>query len=297
MALNRMKLKGSRNTAVRPASLAVLESRSGGEARVHRPQTLRRLSLENGIIYGPVQSRRLGLFLGINLLPTNYKLCSHNCIYCEYSWTRKADLAATDQLKHLPTPAEVTAALNTALQELSRTGLTVESITIRGNGEPTLYPDLNEVVVAAKELRDRYLPQARLAILSNSSTVGDPVVRQALDLLDIKIMKFDAGSEEMFRQLNHPRAPIYIGDIVMGLKELKNIILQSLFVQGRVTNADPDSVELWAEKLREIRPLAVHVYTLEHEPDGERIEKVSLTTLQWIVEQVRWRAGVPVDVF
>jgi hypothetical protein len=88
-----------------------------------------------------------------------------------------------------------------------------------------------------------------------------------------------------------------MGDIVTGLKELKNIILQSLFVQGRVTNADPDSVDLWAEKVREIRPLSVQVYTLEREPADVRVEKVSLTTLQWIAEQVHWRAGVPVDVF
>ena len=292
-----MKIKGSRNTAARPASLAPLESRATAQARGHRPQTLRKLSLQTGIIYGPVQSRRLGLSLGINLLPTDYKLCSFNCVYCQYGWTKKPALASTDRLKGLPTPAEVAAALETALRDVSRTAQEVKSITVCGNGEPTLYPQLAEVIVAAKELRNRYLPQARLAILSNSSTVGDPAVRQALDLLDLKIMKFDAGSEEMFRQLNHPRAPIYMGDIVAGLKELKNIILQSLFVQGRVTNADPDSVGLWAEKVREIRPLSVQVYTLEREPADKRIEKVSLTTLQWIAEQVRWRAGVPVEVF
>ena len=292
-----MKLKSSRNTAARPASLAVFENRAAAQARGHRPQTLRKLSLQTGIIYGPVQSRRLGLSLGINLLPTDYKLCSYNCIYCQYGWTKKPVLASTDQLKSLPTPAEVAAALETALQNGSRAAQAVESITICGNGEPTLYPQLAEVIVAAKELRDRHLPQARLAILSNSSTVGDPAVRKALDPLDLKIMKFDAGSEETFRQLNHPRAPIYMGDIVAGLKELKNIILQSLFVQGRVTNTDPDSIDLWAEKVREIRPLGVQVYTLEREPADMRIEKVSLTTLQWIVEQVRWRAGVPVDLF
>jgi wyosine [tRNA(Phe)-imidazoG37] synthetase (radical SAM superfamily) len=136
-----------------------------------------------------------------------------------------------------------------------------------------------------------------VAILSNSSTVGDKEIRDALDLLDLKIMKFDAGSEELFRQLNHPIAPVYMGEIVAGLKALKNIFLQSLFIQGRITNADPDSVGLWIEKVREIHPLGVQVYTLDRVPADERLEKVSRATLEWIADQARWRAGVPADVY
>jgi wyosine [tRNA(Phe)-imidazoG37] synthetase (radical SAM superfamily) len=101
----------------------------------------------------------------------------------------------------------------------------------------------------------------------------------------------------MFRHLNHPRAPIYMGEIIAGLKELKNIFLQSLFVQGRVTNADPDSVGLWVEKVRDIRPLGVQIYTLDREPADKKIQKVSLATLQWIANEVCWRAGVRAEVF
>jgi wyosine [tRNA(Phe)-imidazoG37] synthetase (radical SAM superfamily) len=111
------------------------------------------------------------------------------------------------------------------------------------------------------------------------------------------MMKFDAGSEEIFHQLNHLAAPIYMGDIVAGLKEMKNIYLQSLFVQGRMTNADPDCIGLWIERLRDIRPIGVQVYTLDREPADNKIQRVSLTTLQWIADQVRWRAGVPSEVF
>ncbi len=242
-------------------------------------------------------SRRLGLSLGINLLPTGYKLCSFNCIYCQYGWTKKSTLSTAKQLKDLPAVSEVAPALETALQQLAHRGEKIDSITVCGNGEPTLYPDLAEVIETAKRLRDRYQPQARVAILSNSSTVGDKAVREALDLLELKIMKFDAGSEEMFRRLNHPVAPIYMGEIVAGLKELKNIFIQSLFVQGRVTNADPDSVDLWIERVRHIRPLGVHVYTLDREPADKKVEKVSLATLQWIANQARWRAGVPAEVY
>jgi wyosine [tRNA(Phe)-imidazoG37] synthetase (radical SAM superfamily) len=100
---------------------------------------------------------------------------------------------------------------------------------------PTLYPALAKVIVKLKKLRDRYQPDARIAILSNSSTAGDPAIRAALELLDLKIMKFDADSEEMFGQLNHPAAPVYMDKIVVGLKELKNTLLQSCFVQGSPT--------------------------------------------------------------
>jgi wyosine [tRNA(Phe)-imidazoG37] synthetase (radical SAM superfamily) len=258
---------------------------------------LTKLLLQSAIIYGPVHSRRLGVSLGVNLLPTTYKLCSFNCLYCQYGWTKKTTLVPAQELEDLPQLFQVAKALEHALQHLSQDGQTIDSITICGNGEPTLYPKIAEVIEIAKRLRDRYLPNARLAILSNSSTIGSKTIQDSLALVDLKIMKFDAGSEEMFRRLNHPRAPVYMGEIVAGLKEMKNIFLQSLFVQGRVTNADPDSVGMWIDRVREIRPLGVQVYTLDREPADKRIEKVSLATLQWIANQVRWRAGVQADVF
>ena len=258
---------------------------------------LKKVSLQPGIIYGPVQSRRLGRSLGINLLPAEYKLCSFNCLYCQYGWTKNVTFTPGDRLKDLPSPGVVATALETALAEFSRGHKAIDAISICGNGEPTLYPALAEVAVDIKKLRDRYQPRARVAILSNSSTVGDLAVRAALELLDLKIMKFDAGSEEMFRQLNHPAAPVYMGEIVAGLKQLKNTFLQSCFVQGRVTNADPDSVAMWIDKVREIHPLGVQVYTLDREPADKRIEKVSLTTLRWIAYAVRWRAAVPAEVY
>ena len=260
------------------------------------PRLLKQIYSQQGIVYGPVQSPRLGASLGINLLPTSYKLCSFNCVYCQYGWSKRS-LPAPSQLQHLPSVDEVTTAVESALAEMSGDHKSVELITICGNGEPTLYPALAGVILAVRALRDRYQPQARVAILSNSSTVGSPSVRAALNMFDLKIMKFDAGSEEMFRRLNHPTAPVYMGEIITGLKALENIEIQSLFVQGRVTNADLDSVEMWVEKVREIHPVGVQVYTLDHEPADKRIEKVSLTTLQWIADEIRWRAGVPAEVF
>jgi wyosine [tRNA(Phe)-imidazoG37] synthetase (radical SAM superfamily) len=206
-------------------------------------------------------------------------------------------VASDEQLQYMPSIDAVATALETTLVGFSRDHKMIDAISICGNGEPTLYPALSEAIVTLKKLRDRYQPQARVAILSNSSTIGDPAVRTALELLDLKIMKFDAGSEEMFRQLNHPTAPVYMGEIVAGLKQLNNLFLQSCFVQGRVTNADPDSVGIWIERIREIHPLIVQVYSVERERADKRVEKVSLATLQWIAGEVRWRAGVASEAF
>ncbi|MGZ8483866.1 MAG: radical SAM protein [Candidatus Binatia bacterium] len=273
------------------------KSRESFEQPLLPSQPLKKISLQRGIIYGPVPSRRLGQSLGINLLPTNHKLCSFNCLYCQYGWTKNVTFSPGEQLKDLPSVDAVEAALEKALIVLKDDHKSIDCITICGNGEPTLYPALAEAIVATKILRDRYQPEARVAILSNSSTVGNPAIRAALDRLDLKIMKFDAGSEEMFRQLNHPAAPVYMGDIIAGLKQLKDCYLQACFVQGSVTNADPDSVAMWIEKIREIHPLAVHIYTLDREPADKRIERVSLATLEWIANEARWRAGVTADVF
>ena len=260
-------------------------------------ESLKSISLQTGIIYGPVRSRRLGLSLGINLLPEDYKLCSFNCLYCQYGWTAQPTLDAIPALKDLPRPIEVTDTLEKAFKSIVRKRLKVDAITFSGNGEPTLHPDFAEIVEATRILRDRYLPQVKLAILSNSSTVTRQEICVALNRLDLRIMKLDAGSEEIIHQLNGPAPPFYLKDIVTGLKGLKDVILQSLFVQGRITNADPDSVALWIESVREIHPMLVQLYTLDRVPADHRIWKVNLPTLEWIASQVRWRAGVKSEVY
>ncbi len=260
-------------------------------------ETLKAIDLQTGIIYGPLRSRRLGLSLGINLLPEDYKLCSFNCVYCQYGWTAQPVLDATHALKDLPRPEDVAGALEKALKAIVRKRRKVEAITFSGNGEPTLHPEFHAIVERAVELRDKYLPRVKLAALSNSSTVMRPEIRAALDRLDLRIMKLDAGSEEILHELNGPAPPFYLKDIVTGLRDLKDVILQSLFVQGRITNADPDSVALWVESVREIRPLAVQIYTLDRVPADARIWKVNRPTLEWIASQARWRAGVKAEIY
>jgi len=260
-------------------------------------RALHKSPLQSSIVYGPVQSRRLGPSLGVNILPKTYKLCSFNCVYCQYGWTEKPTLKVDEQIHAVPTPEEVAAALEKSLRDIVRHRTHINSLTLSGNGEPTLHPRLGEIVDIARSLRDRYVPKVKLTILSNSSTVGKPEVRDTLGKFDLKLMKLDAGNEEVFCELNGPASAIYLGEIVAGLKSLDNVAIQSMFVQGRVTNADADSVDAWLHKIAEIRPTLVQVYSLDREPAEKKLWKVSIPTLQWIVSQIRWRVGVPAEVY
>ncbi len=260
-------------------------------------KTLKAIALQTGIVYGPLRSRRLGISLGINLLPEDYKACSFNCLYCQYGWTPEPSKEISQALKDLPKLAAVSTALEEALKVIARRRQQIDAITFSGNGEPTLHPDFPAIMEKARGLRDQYLSRAKLAALSNSSTVDRPEVRAALNRCDLKIMKLDAGSEETLHQLNGPAPGIYLKDIVAGLRNLNDVVLQSLFIQGRVTNADPDSVAAWIETVRQIHPSLVQIYTLDRVPAEGRISEVNRSTLEWIANQLRWRAGIRAEIY
>lgn len=253
--------------------------------------------LQRGIIYGPVQSRRLGLSLGVNLLPSTYKLCSFNCCYCQLGWTWRPTSDPGERIKDLPPPSEVLAALEASLQRLRRQGIPLNAITFSGNGEPTLHPQLEQIAFTTRRLRDQYVPNAKLAILSNSSTVGKEEVREALEAFDLKIMKLDAGDLETVKRLNHPAFPFDLEEVIKGLKRLNGVILQSLFVQGRVSNVEPPVVEAWLQKVSEIKPILVQVYTLDRIPADLRLRSVERSTLQAIARTLWERTGIKAEVY
>ena len=258
-----------------------------------------------GIIYGPIRSRRLGLSLGVNLLPSTSKLCSFNCRYCQLGWTLTPSLdpfAGTQdrpgvRVKDLPTPSEVSVALEERLEHLYREGRTVDTITFSGNGEPTLHPGLGEIILSARSLRDVYFPNAKLAILSNSSTVGKEEVRKALGRFDLRIMKLDAGDEEAIRRLNQPASPFDLEEVIKGLKALDGVILQSLFVQGRVSNVEPAVIESWVDRVGEIKPILVQVYSLDRIPADPGLRKVGRPKLENIVRTLWERTGIKAEVY
>ena len=257
----------------------------------------RRLLVKEELVYGPLLSRRLGRSLGINLLGFGEKVCSFNCRYCQCGWTRHPTMDVDERIAELPSAEKVAGALERKLQQLCRERVPIDVITFSGNGEPTLHPELGQIVKAASTLRDRYAPGSKLAVLSNSSTVHRPEVRAALEGVDLKLMKLDAGSEALVRRINMPARGFDFNGMVKGLAQLDGVLLQSMFVWGRVENTDPFAIRDWAERVAEIRPLAVQVYTFDRVPADPGLRPVPRAILVSIAGYARRIADVPVDVY
>jgi len=252
------------------------------------------LRLQRSIIYGPVSSRRLGCSLGLNILPIEYKLCSLNCVYCQYGWTEACALECKDYVSDLPSPEEVALALRESLLKLKDENVTPTYITFSGNGEPTMHPQFEEIVRAVKKVRDELAPKALLAILSNSTTVGRESVRRALKLLDVTVMKLDCGDVNTFTLYNRPCAEVDFSEIVRGLRELRDFTLQTLFTN---LNSDEPSVEKWIKTIKMVKPKEVQIYTLDRSAPLADLKSVSRERLEEIARRLTSETGVPAKVY
>jgi len=127
--------------------------------------------------------------------------------------------------------------------------------------------------------------------------VGRREVREALEKFDLKIMKLDAGDEETIRQLNRPASPFDLEVIVKGLQALREVTLQSLFVQGRVSNVEPSILDAWITRIVEIQPTLVQVYSLDRLPADRGLRKVERPVLERIARLVEERTGIRAEVY
>jgi wyosine [tRNA(Phe)-imidazoG37] synthetase (radical SAM superfamily) len=254
------------------------------------------LPLQSGIIYGPVASRRLGPSLGINLLPFDYKLCTFNCVYCQYGPTKICGYAGRPRdNERLPSVNDVEDALRSVL----RLYPDVNYITFSGNGEATLHPQFAEIVGRVVNARDRLSPRARVAILTSSGTIESPEIRAALSQVDLPIMKLDAGTKWLFQHINRPHPEVRFENVIKGLTEFEhpNLTIQSMFFSGQPTNTEDGSVEAWARQLREIRPREVQMYTVQRPPAESGIFTLADPILHKIAERAEMIAGVPIRVY
>ena len=255
------------------------------------------MALHESIIYGPVKSRRLGRSLGINLTPAHVKLCSFNCSYCQYGWSEMARSSTQTALANWPNAAVVTKAVSGALRACAAQGDRLDHITLAGHGEPTMHPDFKQVVAALRKTRDTLAPKVPIAILSNSSTLDRPDVRQALAEVDERYMKLDAGDAATLRKING--TPVAFDQILEGLCKLKDIVIQGMFIKdrsGRLDNTSDLAVINWVVALQRIKPRAVHVYTLDRAPAFPYLQAVPAARLREIVQRVRI-AGLTCEVF
>jgi len=241
------------------------------------------------IIFGPVKSRRLGVSLGINLLPTKRKICNFNCIYCECGWTNDIDKAVSK----LPLREEVYKALEWKLSEMKIKGEVPDVITYAGNGEPTLHPSFPSIIDDSLILRDKYFPKARIAVLSNATTITNSAIKSALLKIDQNILKFDSAFDSTIKIHNQPRVNISAEELINNLAGFNGkVIIQTLFLRGThngktIDNTTPVEIEAWLKAIERIRPSEVMIYTISRDtPAGASLIKVPLIELKGIAALV-----------
>jgi wyosine [tRNA(Phe)-imidazoG37] synthetase (radical SAM superfamily) len=250
------------------------------------------------IVFGPVHSRRLGVSLGINLLPAGYKHCSFNCIYCECGWTKIID---NDKVE-FPPSSLLREFLEKKLKEMQTNNELPDTISFAGNGESTIHPDFAEIIDITIELRNKYSPKSKIAVLSNASMLHLPAVVSALKKIDQNILKLDAGTEETFRKINKPVTDISLETVVKNLRQFKsNLIIQTLFVKGEfngetIDNTTDEEVNAWLKYIKELNPELVMIYPIARATPVRGLEKTDIKELEAIAEKVR-EIGVKAEVY
>ena len=249
------------------------------------------------LVFGPLKSRRLGISLGINLLPHTGKICSFECIYCECGWTQKPAVEA-----HLPKREDVRTALENKLKELKGTPLEPESLTFSGNGEPTLHPQFAEIIDDVVELRNKYCPKAVVSVLTNGTMIDKKEVFDALCKIENNIIKLDGGTLQSIIDIDQPKVPYDLDKYIEQLQRFNgNLTIQTLFLRGMhngkvIDNTTPTEVEAWLQHIAKIKPRLVMMYVIERATPEENLEKISRSELEAIAKQVN-KLGIKTEIY
>ncbi|MDE6779817.1 MAG: radical SAM protein [Alistipes sp.] len=244
-------------------------------------------ALFSDIIFGPVRSRRLGLSLGVNLLPTGSKLCSFDCAYCECGWN-----GDHPGQRRFNDRAEVRRLLRETLGRMVADGTPPDVITFAGNGEPTMHPEFESVIDDTLALRDELCPSARVSVLSNATQIGRESVRRALLRVDNNILKLDSAFDATVRLMNNPCGSYSVRETVELMKLFEGrMVMQTMFLRGTiegrpVDNTTDEEVEAWLRLVGEVRPERVMVYSIDRDTPCKTLEKVSREELQRIADRV-----------
>lgn len=247
------------------------------------------------IVFGPVKSRRLGVSLGINLLPTGCKICNFNCIYCECGWND------TKEMKHhqLPTRQEVYQSLDEKLNEMVQNDEKPDVITFAGNGEPTMHPAFSGIIDDTVELRNKYFPEAKISVLSNSTMLHNSNVIETLLKVDQNILKLDSAFQSTIEYLNQPVGNYVIQKVIANLRSFNGkLIIQTLFTRGihqgkMIDNTTEEELKAWEVAVKEIAPEKVMIYTIERNTPLSGLQKIPLETLNQIATRI---SSIGIDV-
>ena len=240
-------------------------------------------------IFGPVHSRRLGISLGINLMPADGKICTFNCIYCECGLNE-------DFRPSLPRPTRehVAERLEAKLQEMAAEGQLPDVLTFAGNGEPTCHPHFAEIIDDTIRLRDQYCPKAKVSVLSNATMIHRQSVHDALMRVDNNIQKLDTVDPLYINKVDQPVIPYDVHQVIERLKAFQgHVIIQTMFMRGySVDNTGEEYVGPWLEAVKAIMPQQVMIYTIDRETPTQGLLKATHEQLDAIRDRVI-AAGIP----
>ena len=239
-------------------------------------------------IFGPIHSRRLGVSLGINLLPADGKCCSFDCVYCECGFNH--DFVPKQKM---PTREEVHEALERQLVKMQEEGTAPDVLTFAGNGEPTLHPHFPEIIDDTIALRNQYFTEAKVSVLTNATQILRQPVFDALCKVDNNICKLDTISPEYIAHIDRPNGHYDVEKIIAKLKDFGNrCVIQTMFMTGDYEGLSADNtgeafVQPWLQTISEIKPREVMIYTIDRETPAHGLKKASPEVLDKIGERVR----------
>ncbi len=239
-------------------------------------------------IFGPVHSRRLGISLGINLMPGDGKICTFDCIYCE------CGLNASHRPKQgRPTREQVRECLRETLTSMAMRDEHPDVLTFAGNGEPTAHPDFAGIIDDTIELRNQLAPSAKVSVLSNATFIHHDKVREALMKVDNNIQKLDTVDADYIRRVDRPTQRRYnVEEIVELLRRFEgHVVIQTMFMKGMTDGGNVDNttdhyVLPWLAALKRISPREVMIYTIDRETPFAQLEKASKAELDRIRDLV-----------
>ena len=249
--------------------------------------------LFDSIVYGPIHSRRLGVSLGMNLMPTTAKLCTFDCVYCECGWNQPVSHPI------LPTREQVRIALDTKLSTLD---IPLDVITFSGNGEPTLHPDFLGIIEDTCALRNQYYPDAKISVLSNSTQLGRPDVIEALRLSDNRILKLDSAIDATMRLIDQPvNSKLTVEQIEQWLSLFNgDFTLQTCFLRGEyhgqiIDNTTPEELSAWYAAVERLHPKQVMIYVIDRATPLQTLSKIPAHEMEAIAAPLRQK-GIDVIV-
>ncbi|MCM1310269.1 MAG: radical SAM protein [Bacteroides sp.] len=250
--------------------------------------------LFNSTIFGPIHSRRLGASLGVNLSPSDGKVCSFDCLYCEAGFNAQG--AGTSGL---PTREQVRTQLREKLAAMRAEGAPLNVITFSGNGEPTLHPDFEGIVDDTIALRNEFYPEVKISVLTNSTRLDSEAVCRALRKVDNNILKLDSAIEATMRRIDRPTSRQFTAERVIGqLKQFSGSgIIQTMLLRGDgIDNTTEAEISALIKAYKEIQPRQIMLYSIDRKTPDELLRAVGRDELLAIADRIARETALDVTV-